>query len=55
MSGTSMDGLDICVADINLFETELEFVIVHFNSIPYGDKNSIKPNKFTPITFMYFE
>ncbi|MBC8403446.1 MAG: anhydro-N-acetylmuramic acid kinase [Candidatus Marinimicrobia bacterium] len=37
MSGTSMDGLDICVAAIDLSETELDFKIVHFNSIPFDD------------------
>ncbi len=37
MSGTSMDGLDICVADIDLSETKLDFEIVHFNSIPFDE------------------
>ena len=37
MSGTSMDGLDICVADIDLSEIKLDFEIVHFNSIPYDE------------------
>ncbi|MBC8402778.1 MAG: anhydro-N-acetylmuramic acid kinase [Candidatus Marinimicrobia bacterium] len=37
MSGTSMDGLDICVGDIDLSEIKLDFKIVHFNSIPFGD------------------
>ena len=37
MSGTSMDGLDICVADIDLSEIKLDFEIVHFNSIPFDD------------------
>ncbi|NQU28344.1 MAG: anhydro-N-acetylmuramic acid kinase [Candidatus Marinimicrobia bacterium] len=37
MSGTSMDGLDICVADIDLSDNELDFEIVHFNSIPFDD------------------
>ncbi len=32
-----MDGLDICVADIDLSENELDFEILHFNSIPFGD------------------
>ncbi len=37
MSGTSMDGLDICVADIDLSETKLDFEIVHFNTIPFDN------------------
>jgi len=37
MSGTSMDGLDICVADIDLSKAKLEFDIVHFNSIPFDE------------------
>ena len=32
-----MEGLDICVADIDLSEIKLDFEIVHFNSIPFGD------------------
>jgi anhydro-N-acetylmuramic acid kinase len=38
MTGTSMDGLDICVADIDLMEKGLNYRVVYSESVPFPDE-----------------
>ncbi len=42
MTGTSMDGLDICVADIDLTEKGLIYSVIYSDFIPYPDSLKMK-------------
>ncbi|MCD6235071.1 MAG: anhydro-N-acetylmuramic acid kinase [Candidatus Marinimicrobia bacterium] len=38
MTGTSMDGLDICVADIDLTQKGLQYKVLYSDSVPFPSK-----------------
>ena len=38
MSGTSMDGLDICVAEIRLTSLSLDIELIESVSVPYSEE-----------------
>jgi anhydro-N-acetylmuramic acid kinase len=38
MSGTSLDGLDLCACEFNNNETSIEFNIIHAETIPYSEE-----------------
>ena len=56
MSGTSMDGLDCCLADLTIKKTKLKFHIIDSSTFPYdsGTKKIIFDSIFKIFFFIYY-
>ena len=50
MSGTSMDGLDICACEFTTNQNSIDFRIIHAETIPYSEEWRRRLNNATQLS-----